>query len=63
MLRRKKAQSVLEYVIIFVAVVVAVYVMAKRFSVPAVDNALNKAADVMVDEMDRYDASKPPGER
>jgi uncharacterized protein (UPF0333 family) len=45
MLRTKKAQSTLEYIIIFVAIVVAVFMVAYAALRPAVEDMENQAAD------------------
>ena len=44
MLRTKKAQSTLEYIIIFVAIIVAVFVVAYNALRPAVEDMENQAA-------------------
>lgn len=43
-MRRKKGQSILEYVIVLTAIVVAVALAANSFIAPAVRKALNDSA-------------------
>ena len=54
MLRTKKAQSTLEYIIIFVAIVVAVFVVAYKALKPAVESTSNQAADQITAAADRF---------
>ena len=54
MLRRKKAQSTLEYIIIFTAVVVAVFVVAYNALRPAMENLNNASAREISDAAARF---------
>ena len=47
MLRTKKAQSTLEYIIIFVAIVAAVFVLAYTTLKPGVQKVIKQSADQM----------------
>jgi len=52
-MRRKKGQSVLEYVIVLTAIVAAVAFAARQFIAPAVDDALEDSASAMTDATSR----------
>ena len=47
MLRTKKAQSTLEYIIIFVAIVAAVFTLAYKTIKPGVERVINASAREM----------------
>lgn len=57
MFRKKKAQSTLEYIIIFVAIVAAVFVLAYRTLKPGVEKVINASAREMGDAAGRFSIS------
>lgn len=54
MLRTKKAQSTLEYIIIFVAIVAAVFVLAYSTLKPGVKKVIQQSADQMGAAADKF---------
>jgi len=54
MLRGKKGQSTLEYIIIFSVIVVAVFILAYKALSPGVGRVMNKSADGMKDAVNRF---------
>jgi PDZ domain-containing secreted protein len=54
MLRTKKAQSTLEYIIIFVAIVAAVFMLAYKTLKPGVQKVITASADQMGAAADKF---------
>jgi len=63
-MRRKKGQSILEYVIVLTVVVAAIAYAATKFIGPAVKNAFEKSGDVIggaVDKLPGAGTTQTPG--
>jgi uncharacterized protein (UPF0333 family) len=54
MLRKRKAQSTLEYIIIFTVIVVAVFILAYSLLKPGVEKVVNSSAKEMGDAADKF---------
>lgn len=59
MFRKKKAQSTLEYIIVFVVIVTAVLVLAYNALTPGVKSVLKQSADQMTSHADNDFKLKP----
>lgn len=60
MLRERKAQSTLEYITVFTAIVAAIVVLAYAVLKPAVGKLMNAAADKIGDAADQFNPPAAP---